>query len=112
MPPFWERTGTPGFPASLKRAKGGRLELQSRRLDEALRHAGLGEWSIDEKGRRKWANLYRFHDLRHTAVSRLIAAGADVKLVQAVAGTLEVVRHARSLHASDRRAHPRGRDAV
>jgi hypothetical protein len=29
---------------------------------------------------------YRFHDLRHTCVSRLIAAGADIKLVQAVAG--------------------------
>ena len=29
---------------------------------------------------------YRFHDLRHTCVSRLVSAGADVKLVQAVAG--------------------------
>jgi integrase len=29
---------------------------------------------------------YRFHDLRHTCVSRLVAAGADVKLVQAIAG--------------------------
>jgi integrase len=29
---------------------------------------------------------YRFHDLRHTCVSRLVAAGADVKLVQSVAG--------------------------
>src|ERR671918_2443680 len=29
---------------------------------------------------------YRFHDLRHTCVSRLVAAGADIKLVQAVAG--------------------------
>jgi integrase len=29
---------------------------------------------------------YRFHDLRHTCVSRLVAAVADVKLVQAVAG--------------------------
>jgi len=29
---------------------------------------------------------YRFHDLRNTCVSRLVAAGADIKLVQAVAG--------------------------
>jgi integrase len=29
---------------------------------------------------------YRFHDLRHTCVSRLVAAGADIKLVQAVSG--------------------------
>jgi len=42
--------------------------------DPARRRAGL-----DGEG-------YRFHDLRHTCVSRLVAAGADVKLVQAVAG--------------------------
>ena len=40
----------------------------------ALEHAGLAHHG------------YRFHDLRHTCVSRLVAAGADVKLVQAVAG--------------------------
>lgn len=40
----------------------------------ALDHAGLAEMR------------YRFHDLRHTCVSRLVAAGADIKLVQAVAG--------------------------
>ena len=51
----------------------------------ALQRAELGAWSIDS-GKRVWRNLYRFHDLRHTCVSRLVAAGADVKLVQAVAG--------------------------
>jgi integrase len=40
----------------------------------ALKQAGLAE-----RG-------YRWHDLRHTCVSRLVAAGADIKLVQAVAG--------------------------
>jgi len=30
--------------------------------------------------------IYRFHDLRHTCISRLVAAGADIKLVQAIAG--------------------------
>ncbi len=40
----------------------------------ALDHAGIAQLG------------YRFHDLRHTCVSRLVAAGADVKLVQAVAG--------------------------
>jgi site-specific recombinase XerD len=44
---------------------------------------------------------YRWHDARHTAVSRLIAAGADVALVQAVAGyasaatTLRIYTHLR-----------------
>jgi integrase len=48
--------------------------FRQRVWEPALRLAGL------ERGR------YRFHDLRHTCVSRLVAAGADVKLVQAVAG--------------------------
>jgi integrase len=48
--------------------------FRQRVWDPALRRAG-----VDGAG-------YRFHDLRHTCVSRLIAAGADVKLVQAVAG--------------------------
>jgi integrase len=44
----------------------------------ALRHAKLA--GPDGKP------LYRFHDLRHTCISRLVAAGADIKLVQAIAG--------------------------
>jgi integrase len=48
--------------------------FRQRVWDRALRLAGL-----EGEG-------YRFHDLRHTCVSRLVAAGADVKLVQAVAG--------------------------
>jgi integrase len=48
----------------------------------ALKRAQLGHVADDGK----WKPRFRFHDLRHTCVSRLIAAGADVKLVQAVAG--------------------------
>ena len=48
--------------------------FRQRVWDPALRRAG-----VKREG-------YRFHDLRHTCVSRLVAAGADVKLVQAVAG--------------------------
>jgi integrase len=44
----------------------------------ALAHCQL----IDTNGK----NIYRFHDLRHTCISRLVAAGADIKLVQAIAG--------------------------
>lgn len=44
----------------------------------ALRHANL----TDHTGK----TIYRFHDLRHTCISRLVAAGADIKLVQAIAG--------------------------
>ena len=58
-----------------------------RRAGEALRsgdsvRAAELEASADELARAR----YRWHDLRHTCVSRLVAAGADVKLVQAVAG--------------------------
>jgi integrase len=56
--------GTPLHPSNFNR----------RDWRPALERAGLAEHG------------YRFHDLRHTCVSRLIAAGADVKLVQAVAG--------------------------
>jgi integrase len=48
--------------------------FRQRVWNPALRLAGL-----EDEG-------YRFHDLRHTCVSRLVAAGADIKLVQAVAG--------------------------
>jgi integrase len=61
---FASTRGTPLQPSNFRQ----------RVWDPALRLAGL----IEER--------YRFHDLRHTCVSRLVAAGADVKLVQAVAG--------------------------
>jgi len=47
---------------------------EQRFWDLQLEHAGVAHHG------------YRFHDLRHTCVSRLVAAGADVKLVQAVTG--------------------------
>jgi len=43
---------------------------------------------------------YRFHDLRHTWVSRLVAAGADIKLVQAVAAHPNPAHHARPFAAT------------
>jgi integrase len=65
----------------------------------ALQHAGLGNVG------------YRFHDLRHTCVSRLVAAGADVKLVQAVAGhsspliTLKRYSHLLDARVTEAAAH-------
>jgi integrase len=61
---FASMRGTPLQPSNFRQ----------RVWERALRRAGL-----ENEG-------YRFHDLRHTCVSRLVAAGADVKLVQAVAG--------------------------
>jgi len=61
---FASMRGTPLQPSNFRQ----------RVWEPALRRAGL-----ENEG-------YRFHDLRHTCVSRLVAAGADVKLVQAVAG--------------------------
>jgi integrase len=61
---FGSMRGTPLQPSNFRQ----------RVWEKALQRAGLE----DER--------YRFHDLRHTCVSRLVAAGADVKLVQAVAG--------------------------
>jgi integrase len=61
---FGSMCGTPLQPSNFRQ----------RVWDPALRLADL-----DDEG-------HRFHDLRHTCVSRLVAAGADIKLVQAVAG--------------------------
>ncbi|MGH3039434.1 MAG: tyrosine-type recombinase/integrase [Gaiellaceae bacterium] len=66
---------------------------------KALQLAGLGDWTVDGQGKRRWKNRYRFHDLRHTAVSRLVAEGADVRLVQAVAG------HSKASLTLDRYTH-------
>jgi integrase len=66
---------------------------------KALQRADLGEWTVKRNGKRRWKNRYRFHDLRHTAVSRLVAEGADVKLVQTVAG------HSKASLTLDRYTH-------
>jgi integrase len=85
---FASESGRPLWPSNFDR----------RVWAKALQRAGLGEWQENEKGRR-WTNRYRFHDLRHTCVSRLVADGADVKLVQAVAG------HAKTGITLDRYSH-------
>jgi integrase len=74
---FGSMRGTPLQPSNFRQ----------RVWDPALRLAGLE------------AEGYRFHDLRHTYVSRLVAAGADIKLVQAVAG------HANPLITLNRYSH-------
>jgi integrase len=58
----------------------------------ALEEAGLDKAGIYKNG-------YRFHDLRHSTVSRLIAQGGDIAVAQAVAGhssaatTLRIYSH-------------------
>jgi integrase len=44
----------------------------------------------------------RFHDMRHTALSRLVELGADVRTVQAIAGHSSLKTTQRYLHSSDR----------
>ena len=67
------------------------IELPARVWGPALQPAG-----VESEG-------YRFHDLRHTCVSRLVAAGADVKLVQAVAGHANPITLKRYSHLLDGR---------
>lgn len=70
----------------------------------ALEKAKLGEYVKDEQGRRRWRGMYRPHDLRHSSVSRLVAAGVDVKLAQAVAGhSNPMITLKRYAHLSDER---------
>jgi integrase len=65
---FQTERGTPLHPSNYNR----------RIWQPALRHAHL----VNEHGK----TIYRFHDLRHTTISRLVAAGADIKLIQQIAG--------------------------
>ena len=57
-----------------------------REFRPALVSAGLGQWRVDGKRRRRWSSPFTWHSLRHFAVSTLIADGADIKLLQAIAG--------------------------
>jgi integrase len=72
---FATAVGTPLDPGNFVR----------REFKPALARAGLRE--------------FRFHDLRHFAVSALIAEGADIKLLQAIAG------HASATMTLDRYGH-------
>jgi integrase len=67
-----------------------------RHWQPALRTAHL----VTEDGK----PLYRFHDLRHTCISRLVAAGADIKLIQQIAGHANpMITLKRYSHLLDRR---------
>jgi integrase len=85
---FCTTVGTPIDPGNFAR----------REYKRAQQQAGLGEWVV-KNGTRRWAARYRFHDLRHYAVSALIEQGADIKLLQRIAGhanasvTLDVYGH-------------------
>jgi integrase len=41
---------------------------------------------VTKDGKRRWRVKFRFHDLRHYAVSALIEQGADIRLLQRIAG--------------------------
>ena len=64
-------------------------------------------WRRAVKGAKLDGRGYRWHDLRHSVVSRLIAEGADIALVQAVAGhvnastTLDVYVHVNARRFKD-----------
>jgi integrase len=85
---FGTAAGTPMDPGNWTR----------REFKTAQRRAGLGEWVEDENGRR-WVGAFRFHDLRHYAVSELIKQHANILLLARIAGhsdpnvTLRVYAH-------------------
>jgi integrase len=86
---FGTRVGTPLDPGNWTR----------REFKTAQQKAGLGEWHTDPSGARRWAGAFRFHDLRHYAVSELIKQKADILLLARIAGhedpsiTLRVYAH-------------------
>jgi len=60
--------------------------------------------------RREWARAWkkaklpkvRFHDLRHTALTRLSTRGVDIRTVQVIAGHASLKTTQRYLHSSDK----------
>jgi integrase len=73
--------------------------LAQRGLAKALEATGLGDYVDDGRGGRKFRAGFRFHDLRHTFASLLIAQGANVVFVSRQLGhaspdiTLRVYAH-------------------
>ena len=114
VPVFATEVGTPLDPGNFER----------REFKLAQQKAGLGEWASEAKDERRWVGAFRFHDLRHFAVSTLIAQRADIKLLQAIAGhasatvTLDVYGHLMSDRVTeaaslyDPLSGPRGRREV
>jgi integrase len=70
-----------------------------RGLEQATEKAGIGKYIKDEDGKRRWKSAIRWHDLRHTAASLLIASGLDVVYVSRALGhanpsiTLRIYAH-------------------
>jgi integrase len=81
-----------------------------RGLEKATEAAGVGEYVVDENGKRSWRSGLRWHDLRHTAASLLIAQGLDVVYVSRTLGhadpgiTLKRYAHLWDAHAHGDRA--------
>jgi integrase len=72
--------------------------VTQRGLDKALERIGLGE-HVEQDGKRRWRSALRWHDLRHTYASILVAQGANVVFVSRQLGhaspdiTLKVYAH-------------------
>jgi integrase len=59
--------------------------FRNREWMPALEELGWGEY-VRENGRRHFVPRYRIHDLRHTATSLAILAGAQPKVIQEMGG--------------------------
>ncbi len=72
--------------------------MQGGPLDHTNWHHRVSGLALEEASLK---GVYRWHDLRHAAVSRLVEQGADIPVVQAVAGhasaatTLSIHTHLR-----------------
>jgi integrase len=77
-----------------------------RGLEKATDAAGIGEYVEDEEGKRRWRSAIRWHDLRHTAASLLIAQGLDVVYVSRTLGHADPsITLKRYAHLWDATAH-------
>jgi integrase len=71
---------------------------------------GVPRKRVVSRIRREWARAWkkaklpkvRFHDLRHTALTRLSTRGVDIRTVQVIAGHASLKTTQRYLHSSDK----------
>ena len=86
----------------------GALRVWPRRMDTPYLFAHRDGTPIRDV-KTAWAKLCeeakvsdaRFHDLRHSAVTRLLEAGVDIRTIMAITGHKSVARFKRYSHPSD-----------
>jgi integrase len=68
------------------------VNINSRNFRSIMASAELGEWELDDEGKRKrFRPAHRVYDLRHTCATLLLRAGENPKVVSERLGHASIV---------------------